>query len=78
MTIAFGSSHVVFIENPGGLIEFNEEKEIIRKRHLEENEQLFKPNSFVWQKNINPALFENLIKDSSWLKKLNVLNKGCL
>jgi len=77
-----GNNHILFQESMGGLFNFNEEKEKVRVRHLDENEFLFKPTSISWGKDIDGGKFENLIKDLlerepgvNWVRKVSHTNE---
>lgn len=79
---AFGTDHIVFIEALGGAYQFNEEKELLRNRYLQESEYLFKPTEFIWAKNIDAIKFEELIKDLlereqsvTWVRKVSHTNE---
>ena len=80
--VVVGNNHILFQETIGGLFSFNEEKELVRERHLDENELLFKPPSFNWAASVDGGKFEELIKDLlerepgvKWVRKVSHTNE---
>jgi len=83
IVVLVGKEHLIFKERLGGILQFNEEKEKIRTRHLYENKLLFPVTNLVWQKKIDPLAFENMIKDllerepeMIWVRKVSHTNQA--
>ena len=62
MVIAYSSPFIVALGRLGGLDEFKNEKEEVRRRHNLESEILFPISKFEWQEDFGPGRFEDLVK----------------
>lgn len=83
IAVFVGKKHLIFKERLGGILQFNEEKEKVRSRHLYENKLLFPVTNLAWKDKIDPLAFENMVKDLLerepeviWIRKVSHTNEA--